>query len=123
MQFVRSAPEGFVYFRTATMTTDLLEAPATEKPPVLEQGKSSPELQSYYRQHAIQRARERYGVELSVVDYELLNLSIIRAEAKYIGRLSARRRLWLVRHGQVYMKALYDKIHHQIMTFILPDPE
>jgi len=106
------------------MSTALLEeiqvAP-TEKPPVLEQGKSSPDLQAYYRHHAIQRARERYGVELSLMDYELLNLSIMRAEAKYIGRLSGRRRLWLVRHGRVYMKALYDKVHHQIITFIAPE--
>ena len=106
------------------MSTALLEeiqvAP-TEKPPVLDPRRTTPDLQAYYRQHAIQRARERYGVELSLVEYEMLNLSIMRAEAKYLSRVSGRRRLWLVRHGRVYMKALYDKVHHQIITFVLSE--
>ena len=82
---------------------------------------TTPEQQAYFRQHAIDRALERYGVELSLLDYELLNLSIVRGQATFIARQDSRRKFFLVDHPGTKMKAVYDNVHHQIITFVAPE--
>lgn len=108
--------------------TDLLErskeptsAGDQDAKPLYPKQITTPEQQAYFRQHAIERALERCGIELSLLDYELLNLSIVHGHATFLSRQDYRRKFFLVDHQGTPMKALYDKVHHQIITFIAPE--
>lgn len=75
--------------------------------------------------HAVKRARERYGVDLRQPDYDRLVKAIQTNRAQFVERQSNRVSLWVVRHAETPMVAVYDTHRHMIVTFLpfAPDPE
>lgn len=70
------------------------------------------------RQHAIERARERCGLSLSLSDYEALNLQICRSQSRLVARESGYRKVHEVRHGGAMVLAVFSKRLHMIVTFL-----
>ena len=70
------------------------------------------------REHALARARERYGVRLSHEDYERLVAQIANGEAPEIERHRTGGTIHLVRHNQTRLLALYRDLPQRITTFL-----
>lgn len=78
------------------------------------------------RTHAIQRAHERYGLQIALHEYDYLNLKIRRmsvterTQARLV-ELPARRVAYQFKHKGVNLIAVYSHHEHQITTFLLPE--
>lgn len=70
--------------------------------------------------HAARRAAARYGVTLSISDYNHLVKQIQSSEAQFIARQSSTRSIFLVEHAGVAMKAVYQP-GIGILTVLAPD--
>lgn len=66
--------------------------------------------------HAINRARERLGVELTEADVLELSERIQRGELVFVARVSNRRTLWAVTLGGHPATLAYDTRRHTVAT-------
>jgi hypothetical protein len=70
------------------------------------------------RIHAQRRAVDRYGVCLSVDDYEALCASVRNQKGQFIWRQSNTLTWWLVTHREVELLAVYRRSQKAIVTFL-----
>jgi len=70
------------------------------------------------RKHALQKAKERYGVRLSSEQYEQLVAQIARGDAPELKRLPDGAAVHLVRHRHLTMAAVYRETPERITTFL-----
>lgn len=70
--------------------------------------------------HTARRAASRYGVTLSLGDYERLVKQIQSSEALFVARQSSSRSIFLVEHAGVWMKAVYQP-GIGILTVLAPE--
>ena len=70
--------------------------------------------------HAINRAKERYDVALTVYDLATLRRQIEDNRAVKLADMTAAER-WLVMHGDTAMIAVFDRVRRRILTF-MPKP-
>ncbi len=71
-------------------------------------------------QHTARRAASRYGITLSLSDYERLVKQIQSNEAQFVARQSSSRSIFLVEHAGVWMKAVYQP-GIGILTVLAPE--
>tara|TARA_Y100000310_G_C20489460_1_gene718469 strand:+ start:599 stop:967 length:369 start_codon:yes stop_codon:yes gene_type:complete len=75
-------------------------------------------IQNEWREHALQRCRQRYKIALPDEVYEMLNLKIVRGEGDFIVGISNSKRVWKVEwDGQKFL-VIYNRNMHQIITFL-----
>lgn len=67
--------------------------------------------------HVIQRARERFGLELTNDDLILLKRQITAKSAVCLSE-GVTSEIWLVCHKGTYMQAGYDPVHNQMTTLM-----
>jgi len=72
--------------------------------------------------HAIARARERYGVGLSRADCRALAAQIETGDAVEIERMCVSKRVFAVWHRARILAALYDEDRRTILTFLPSAP-
>ena len=76
------------------------------------------------KRHAIRRASERYGFELTEADYDsirdriLLLFSRVDPGVVLLDRQTKHRALWAVWHGAEWLPVIYDKRQKTIVTFL-----
>jgi hypothetical protein len=71
--------------------------------------------------HALQRAKERYSINLSIDDYLDLVRQIQNGEAKFVERQSNRVTLFEIQIKNFAVVVVYDKKRHVIVTFLPPE--
>lgn len=71
--------------------------------------------------HALQRAKERYSINLSIDDYLDLVRQIQAGHAKFVERQSNRITLFEIRIRNFTVVVVYDKKRHVIVTFLPPE--
>lgn len=73
------------------------------------------------RCHAIQRAKERFNIDLTEQDIIDFSEKIRNGEFKCVGRVSGRRTLWLIQLNYRNVVALYNNDRKTIVTFVQED--
>lgn len=68
--------------------------------------------------HAIRRARERYGLELSIADIESLAKIIRTQTTKKVKALSNSRTVHELTYQGITVLVIYDKKRHTLVTFL-----
>lgn len=81
----------------------------------------------WMRNHAKQRALERYNIDLNRQDLETIRLMIQRPELHkdhitFVERQTIDRTVWLVKYKEKQLKVVYSKRHKSIVT-VLPNNE
>ena len=84
---------------------------------VTKQGKVKPALS---RQHAIIRARERYNLNLSMIDIERVEFRIRQKDSDvfFLDKTSRKRSVWLARVENVMVVVVYNNAQKCIATFL-----
>lgn len=72
------------------------------------------------RQHAFRRARERFDLHLSQNDHAEITRIIQSGKAAFLERQSRRVTVWDLTYKGVEVRAVYDKIRKEIVTFLYP---
>jgi len=71
------------------------------------------------RQHAIQRAKERYGIELSINDIERIEVRIRQDyNVFFLEKSTNTRSIWLTRYDGILMVAVYNTAQKCLSTFL-----
>lgn len=73
--------------------------------------------------HALQRARERYGLDLAPRDLRDVAESIESGDptrARLIVRQTDGREAWMARVSGVWTKLIFDTAHREVVTFVPP---
>lgn len=81
----------------------------------------------WMRNHAKQRALERYELDLNRQDLEVMRLMIQRPELHkdhitFVERQTVDRTVWLIKYKEKELKVVYSKRHKSIVT-VLPNEE
>ena len=80
---------------------------------------SRSEKPRYSRLHAIQRAEERYGLELSMQEIERIEFRIRQNhECLFLEKSSNTRSLWLMRVDNVMVVVVYNNAQKCLSTFL-----
>lgn len=72
------------------------------------------------RLHAIQRAKQRYGVQLDNNEYAYLNARIRKQKCPRVADLPDRRAAYRIEFKGRFMLAVYSHHEHQLITFLPP---
>lgn len=70
------------------------------------------------RQHAMSRARSRYGLDLRSEDIDRIVHEIKTGGARHLRKQSLRRSHWLWKEGETLMIAVYDQNREMVITFL-----
>ena len=71
------------------------------------------------REHAIKRAKERYGMELSLTDVERIEFRIRQYyDVLFLEKSTNTRSIWLTRYDGVLMVAVYNTAQKCLSTFL-----
>lgn len=81
-------------------------------------------LNTRMEMHARLRAEQRYGLVLSVGEYYRLGNRIrckqLHAEDCYLCTTKRKKTLWALNYHGLTVVVVYDRRHHQIVTFLPP---
>lgn|SRR5690554_4528296 len=80
----------------------------------------TPKSSKHVHVHAMRRAHERYGLNLSKEDIDRMVQDIRKRRATMVAKLSRTRTVWNVEHDGQTLKAVYQR-GMGILTFLSPD--
>lgn len=78
----------------------------------------SPSKAKAQRKHAKRRARERYGLDLTSHDFQMIINAIRKRKSIPIKRQSCRISHHMVLYKRRWLRVVYDKNRRQIVTFL-----
>lgn len=70
--------------------------------------------------HAVNRAKERFGLDLDTYAVRAIAHRIQQGDAQFIKRKSWRLTVWRIIYRDREMKVMYDRKHHIPVTFMEP---